>query len=480
MAVPLAPMPDPRVVILGAGPAGVGAAYQLTRDARARVTVFERRSAVGGNAGSLDIGEQRVDYGSHRLHPACDPEILRDIRSLLGEELLERPRHGRIRLRGRWIHFPLKPVDLALRLDPGFAIGTMRDVARRALPTRQVAEDTFASVLRSQLGATICEQFYFPYARKIWGVEPHALSAIQAHRRVAANSFGKLLRKILGQLPGVKPVGFRHFYYPKDGYGAISEAYGAEAARQGAEIRLGATVTALEHDPAIGTWRVRAESEGQPLEVEAEHIWSTIPITLLARMTSPRPPDDVLEAAGSIRFRSMLLVYLTLGTDRFSEYDAHYFPGEEIAITRLSEPKNYAALSTPVGRTTLCAELPCASDDHWWRMEPRTLGERVGREMTAVGLPLPVPIEAVHVERLRFAYPIYEIGYERHFRALDEWAATLPGALTFGRQGLFAHDNTHHALYMAYAAARCFGPDGFDARRWAEYRREFETHVVED
>ncbi len=467
-------------MILGAGPAGVGAAHKLTQDEKARVTVLERRSAVGGNAGSLEIGDQRVDYGSHRLHPACDPEILRDISALLGQELLERPRHGRIRLRGRWIHFPLKPVDLALRLDPGFAVGTMIDVARRVLPRREVPEDTFASVLRARLGATICDQFYFPYARKIWGLEPSALSAIQAHRRVAANSFGKLLRKILGQLPGVKPVGFRHFYYPTEGYGAISEAYAAEATRHGADIRLGATVTALEHDAANGTWRVTAEGAGQALEVVADHVWSTIPITLLARITRPAPHEGVLEAASSIRFRSMLLVYLTLGTDRFSEYDAHYFPGEEIGITRLSETKNYAALKTPVGRTTLCAELPCSPDDEWWEMEPRELGERVARGMADVGLPLSAPLEAVHVERLRFAYPIYEIGYERHFHALDEWASTLPGVLTFGRQGLFAHDNTHHALAMAYAAAACLKPGGFDQARWADYRRVFETHVVED
>ena len=473
-------MPEPRVVILGAGPAGVGAAYQLARGSRARVTVLEQRAAAGGNAGSFDIGEQRVDYGSHRLHPACDPEILSDIRTMLGEQLVERPRHGRIRLRGRWIHFPLKPFDLLARLDPRFSAGTLADMARRTLPTQGGADDTFAAVLQARLGPTICDQFYFPYARKIWGMEPEALSAIQAHRRVAANSFGKLLRKILGQLPGVKPVGFRHFYYPTNGYGAISEAYAAEAAARGADIRLGTMVTALDRDEDGARWRIRARTGDDTMEIEADHVWSTLPITALARITTPSPPAEVLEAADRIRYRSMLLVYLTLGADRFSEYDAHYFPGEEVGITRLSEPKNYAALGRPAGRTTLCAELPCSPGDEWWEMDAPALGERVSRDLASVGLPIEAPIEAVEVRRLRFAYPIYEIGYERHFRVLDDWASTLPAVLTFGRQGLFAHDNTHHALYMAYAAAECFGAGGFDAERWAEYRREFETHVVED
>ncbi len=84
------------------------------------------------------------------------------------------------------------------------------------------------------------------------------------------------------------------------------------------------------------------------------------------------------------------------------------------------------------------------------------------------------------VRRLRQAYPIYLNGYEAPLGTLDAWASALPRVLSYGRQGLFAHDNTHHALFMAYAAAECLGPEGFDANRWAEYREVFKTHVVED
>src|SRR3989337_1085162 len=126
-------MAEPNVVILGGGPAGVGGAYALRRNHRARVTLVEAQSAVGGNAGSFEWGGQRLDFGSHRLHPACDPAILADIRRLLGEDLLDRPRHGRILLRGRWIHFPLQPLDLLLRMDRGFAVRAARDAVWRLL-----------------------------------------------------------------------------------------------------------------------------------------------------------------------------------------------------------------------------------------------------------------------------------------------------------------------------------------------------------
>ena len=194
----------------------------------------------------------------------------------------------------------------------------------------------------------------------------------------------------------------------------------------------------------------------------------------------PAAPDAVLAAASTLEYRAMLLVYLTLPVDRFTEYDAHYFPGADLAITRLSEPKNYVGDGMPAGRTTICAELPCDVGDAHWVRSDHALGELVAADLARAGLPLPVSPTGVHVRRLSHAYPIYSTGYEPAFEALDAWAETLPDVLSFGRQGLFAHDNTHHALAMAYAATECLSDTGFDRSQWREHRRVFESHVVED
>ena len=469
------------VVILGAGPAGVGAAFRLTRRDLAQVTVLERNTWVGGNAASFELAGMHVDYGSHRLHPSCDPEILRDIRAMLGDDLVERPRHGRIRLRGRWIHFPLKPLDLTLRLPPSFAKGVTVDLLgklsrrRRASPSAE----TFSSVLEAGLGQTICREFYFPYARKIWGLPPEELSVVQARRRVGASSLAKMVRRVLAAVPGFRTPGAGRFYYPRQGYGQISQAFFRAAETAGAKFEFGAAVQTVERGAEI-VHGVTYEQEGRVRSLEADHIWSTLPVTMLVRFLRPKAPDDLLAAANRIEYRAMILVYLVLEQERFSEYDAHYFPESHIPISRLSEPKNYGSLGPPE-RTVLCAELPCAPTDPQWRMSDDDLGRLVCDAIERADIPVRAPIKEIITRRLRQAYPIYRQGYDGHFERIDRYLSAFPNLLTFGRQGLFAHDNTHHALYMAYCAVSCLDETSrFDRDRWRTFRRVFETHVVED
>lgn len=455
------------LVVLGAGPAGVAAAFRAA-DAGHRVVVLERSPVPGGLAGSFAIDGIRVDYGSHRLHSSTDPVILATLQELLGDELERRSRNGRIRLADRWIAFPLRASDLVHRLPVSFVAGAIADTA--TAPLRRPRADTFADVLRAGLGPTMCERFYFPYARKIWGAEPSELSGEQARRRVSADSPARLLRRVLR---GAQE-GRSTFFYPRGGFGRISEALASAAAAAGAELRYGETVTRVD----LANDGVRVETEAGAV-IEAARAWSTLPATVLARLVrgTPRP---VLAAAGKLEYRAMILVYLVLEVDRYTPFDAHYLPELSTPITRVSEPKNYRSGGDPAGRTVLCAELPCDQTDELWRASDDALCLEVVDGLAAVDLPRARPRRVV-VRRIAHAYPIYRVGCSPAFAAVDAWADAQPRLLILGRQGLFAHVNTHHALAMAWAAADTLRRDGtFDETAWAMARDRFAGYVVED
>jgi protoporphyrinogen oxidase len=470
------------VAILGAGPAGLGAALGLARNGY-DVAVFEQGSRVGGNAGSFELAGLPVDYGSHRFHPAADPTVMALVRDLLGDDLLVRPRHGRIRLLGRWIHFPLRPWDLAARANPRFTVGVIGDLARKVAAGRnhlRRPDDTFASVLQRGLGPTICRDFYFPYARKIWGLAPEEISPVQAYKRVSAGSITALVKRLMPRSTGAGARSSKGiFFYPRGGYGQISERLREAAEAAGARVSLDTTVESVQRD-AFGHHRISTRSSGGSQIVTSRHLWSTIPVTTFARLVKPRPPTEVVAAAARLELRAMILVYLVLDTDRFTEFDAHYFPGEELPFTRVSEPKNYSGRRDPAGVTVLCAEIPCASGDAVWARADEALGALVSDGLAKAGLPLRCRIREVTVKRLPAAYPIYRRGYESHFARVDAWVSDLDGVLSFGRQGLYAHDNTHHALFMAGAAVECMKNGNVDRQAWQRYRQLFERHVVED
>ncbi|MBV8816808.1 MAG: FAD-dependent oxidoreductase, partial [Acidobacteriaceae bacterium] len=269
------------------------------------------------------------------------------------------------------------------------------------------------------------------------------------------------------------------FYYPRNGFGAISDAYLQSAQSAGARVHFETTLSGIETvDGKVEKVWV-SNREGR-CSLPAKQVLSTIPISALLRALYPEAPAAIQKAACSLQFRSMVLIYLVLETGQFTEFDAHYFPGRDIPITRLSEPKNYGLAQLP-GATVLCAELPCQKGDRFWSLSDEKLGTLVSNALQAAGLEIRCPIRTVTVRRLPQAYPIYQRDYREHFDAIDQWLNGLNGIVTFGRQGLFAHDNTHHTLAMAYGLNHCLDERGvLDRARWNGKREEFSHHVVED
>jgi protoporphyrinogen oxidase len=432
------------------------------------VVVLERARQVGGLAASFEVGGVRVDHGSHRLHPSASPEVLRALSELLGGDLQRRTRNGRIRIAGRFVAFPPRPGDLVRHFPPSFTAGLVRDAITR--PLRRPRADTFAEVVRATLGPTLAGNFYAPYISKIWGLPPELLAGELARRRVSARGPRDLAARVL------RPARRREFLYPRRGFGEISERLADAATEAGATIRLGVEATRIE----ARTDAVVVDG-GDGTHVDAAWAFSTLPVSALARITSPAPPEAVAGAAANLRSRGLVLVYLQLDRPHFTEFDAHYFPEPDIASSRISEPKNYRdSGDDPVSRTVLCAELPATAGDARWQTSDADLAAVVVDDLARAGLPEVRPA-AVVVRRIPHVYPVCDLGYAPSLHAVEAWIATQPRVVTLGRHARFAYDNSHHGIAMGWAAGDALSADGrFDDARWEAATAASHRHVVED
>ncbi len=459
------------LLVLGAGPAGLAAAWRAARRGFS-VGVLERTDHVGGMAASFDVAGIRVDQGSQRLQPTTPPHVLADLRDLLGDDLQTRMRNGRLRIGSHWVELPMRPANLVRDLPTGLAASMVKDSATRSL--RRGRAETYAEDMRNHFGSAAYDAVYGPLAEKLWGLPGEAISAEQA--RVRANIGG--LTSLAGRAihrRDAKRYG-RSFLYPRRGFGQLSEALAGAAVKEGATIAFDSEVARVQvfEDHLIVTTQDGDTFEGSLA-------FSTLPLPMLARMARPAPSLAQLESAGRLRFRSLVLVYLEHLGGRWTPYDAHHLPSRVTPVFRLSEPTNYRSNpDDPVDRSVVCAEIPCTMTDDVWGMSDEALADLVEEGLAQSGLPR-VLRGVVATRRVANAYPVYALGFEDQLEGIDRWARDLRRVVTLGRHGIFAQANTEHALVMAYDAIEAMRPDAsIDRYAWTAARERFRTHVVRD
>lgn len=451
------------VLVVGGGPCGLAAA--LAAASRGFSTeLVESSDHLGGMASSFTVAGQRVDLGSHRLHPAAPPRIQGLLTDLLGSDLQVRRRNGRLRVRDRWVRFPLEPQDMARNLPPTFMLRAAADGLTGRL--RRAQDDSYAEFVRTGLGPAALHEFHGPMAAKLWGLPPEQLSAALARKRISQRTPGRILSRIASTTRNRGAT----FLYPRLGYGQITERLADSAAEHDAVLRTGCSVVSLT-GAADGARATLSDGEA----ATAERVLWTAPVEALRRLLG----DDAEPAPA---MRAVTLVYLVLDQPRYTSFDAHYIPTPGVAFSRISEPKNYRDGPDPTDRTVLCFEIPCTVGDEVWRSDDDTLAGLVLDGVDRLGLP-PVRVVETAVRRLPSVYPILPVDKagEPASSAHGLEPDLVPGVTVLGRQGLVVADNLHHVLDMALSAVDCLDADGrWLDDRWLDHRRRFEHFVVED
>ncbi len=451
------------VLVVGGGPCGLAAAYEAARRGLS-VELVESAVDLGGMAASFSVAGQRVDLGSHRLHPAASPRVLTLLTELLGSDLQVRPRNGRLRLRDRWIRFPLRPIDMARRMPPSFASAALADAATG--PFRRAQDGSYSEAVRAGLGPAALADFHGPMAAKLWGLPPERLSGELARKRISQRSPAQIVAKIMSTPRNQGAT----FLYPRLGYGQIVERLAEAAAGGGARLRTGCSVRSLTADSDSCTAIL---SSGDA--VAAERVLWTAPVQALIAASDGDPA-----AMPSAPMRGLVLVYLAVDQPRYTPFDAHYIPTPEVPFSRFSEPKNYRDGPDPADRTVLCFELPSTVGDGVWRANDQDLAGLVTDGLDRLGLPAVRVLETA-VKRLPSVYPLLTVDDPVRHAADPSPSEVVPGVTVLGRQGLSVADNLHHVVDMALSAIDCIGPGGgWSNAAWADHRRRFAEFVVED
>jgi protoporphyrinogen oxidase len=480
-----------RVVILGAGPAGISAAWRLTKLGYP-VTVLERDGAVGGMGRTIKVGDYSVDFGPHTFHireTAESKEILKTITPFFGDDPLTLVRGTRVLLRGKEYVYPLEILQVLFGVSPllsarilfDYSIATIKSLFA---PARK--EDSFEDWGVTNLGRTLYDLCFGKYSAKVWGLPTSQISSKQAQRVAKLN-----LKNIILRTLGIKAdptTYFTKYFYPRKGISQLYEGMAAEVLAGGNQVLLNSPATRVERendqvrrvfyrtasgDPSTGSGSARAESTAEQ-SIECDILISTLPLPAIVGMVTPALPQPVIDHAAKLRYRSLKLIYIALKRKQLTDYHWVYLLDEQFRVNRMSEQKNVSPEMVPADRTILCIELSLWKEEPLWKASDEEIYRLALGDLMKMGYGVTESeVDAYYVTDIPTAYPVYELNFEDHLIPVLEGVHELRNVMTIGRHGLFLNNSMDDNVGLGFQIADHIEQKGADGRVWAAEMLEF-------
>jgi protoporphyrinogen oxidase len=448
------------VVIMGAGPAGLTAAYELMKH-EVPITIIEKDPGyVGGLARTVEHNGYRFDIGGHRFF-SKNQEVEDLWTEILGAEMLTRDRLSRIYYRGRFFAYPLKAVNALWNLGLVETFLCLASYARaRVFPIPNPR--SFEDWVRNQFGWRLYRIFFKTYTEKVWGISTTELSADWAAQRIKSLDMWLVLKSAL--LPHRKPSHrddivttlIDSFRYPRLGPGQMWERVAAISKEKGQPVVFGQSVDRIEHDGGrVRTVVTRTES-GVTDEHHGTDFVSSIPIRQLIARLDPPAPEAVQKAANSLSYRDFISVALMI--DRADVFPDNwiYIHDPAVRVGRIQNFKNWSPSMVPdQSKTCLGLEYFCFEGDGMWTSDDATLIKLATKELAQLGVCTPELVFDGVVVRQAKAYPVYDDAYQAHVDVVREYLrAHLSNLHLVGRNGMHKYNNQDHSMMTALLVAR--------------------------
>jgi protoporphyrinogen oxidase len=469
-----------RVLVIGAGPAGLTAAYALGKRG-CTCRVVEADSVVGGIARTVEREGWRFDIGGHRFFTKV-PEVTAFWHEILGpEDLLLRPRLSRIYYEGTFFDYPiqignaLRGLGLAESMRCGFSYVWVR-VRRPKDP------HTYEGWVASRFGWRLYRKFFKSYTEKVWGMPATEIQADWAAQRIKTLSLWKALTN--GLLPrrkrSVITSLIEEFEYPRFGPGMMWERATELVRAQGSTVSLSHWVTRIRRD-RTGAVAVEVTSPGADgslvqEEVPVDSVISSMPISELVMTLDPPAPEEVQLAAKGLHYRDFLTVALVVPAERGFPDNWIYVHDEKVQLGRIQNFGSWSPDMVKDGRTCLGLEYFVFEGDELWNMADDDLIALGARELAAIGLVEPADVEGGYVVRMPKAYPVYDAGYVERVEVIRRFLdAEVGNVHPVGRNGMHRYNNQDHSMLTALLAVEnLFGEtyDTWNVNVEAEYHEE--------
>jgi protoporphyrinogen oxidase len=444
-----APAAPTNVVIIGAGPAGLTAAYCLSKRGHTS-TVLEADSVVGGISRSVERDGWRFDIGGHRFFTKVQAveDLWHEI--LPQEDFLMRPRMSRIYYEGKYYDYPLKGMNALRNLGFVEAVRCVLSYAwARIRPPRD--QTNYEGWLVARFGWRLYHHFFKTYTEKVWGVPVSDMPADWAAQRVKNLSLGKAIVNAVLPKRNQKDITslIEEFQYPKFGPGMMWERCRDLVEAAGTKVVMNSYVTKIHHDGGRAV-SVTAETSGAPTTYECTHVISSMPMGQLLEIMEPPIPDDVRAAAEGLHYRDFLTVALVVPEEAGFPDNWIYVHSPEVKLGRIQNFGSWSPYMIKEGRTCLGLEYFVFEGDDMWNAADRDLIELGKRELAALGLVEPAKVEAGYVVRMPKAYPTYDDTYAENVEVLRRWLETnAVNVFAVGRNGMHRYNNQDHSMYTA-------------------------------
>lgn len=441
------------VVILGAGPAGLSAAFRLAQQGM-RVEVIEAEPLVGGLCRTIQHDGFFFDLGGHRF-ATKDEKLEKEIKLLLCHELVTRTRCSTIWLNEKNVNYPLELTDMLKKMNVFTSIRCGFDYFRTVLKRiidkgANSANISLEDWVTNRFGKALYSIYFGPYSAKLWGISPTLISADWADYRITLTSLLDVVLRLFKIKKDTPTTYIKNFYYPKSGgIGKISECMQTAIQENGGIIHLNSTVKGIHPEKGL----INYQKDGLLCSMGYDYLISTISLPDLIHMISPTPPDEYLEAASSLRFRGIRFFNLCINKERVSDNTWIYVPANDIIFFRIQEPKNWSENNAPVGKTSLILEIACNKSDDTWNMDDELIYRLCIDGLMKMGFNLDGYVTDYFSIRTAHAYPMYLLDYKVHQGKLLEFLSRYKDIVCCGRQGLFWYNAMDEAMNSGFEAA---------------------------